>query len=54
MSNWIVQIVELETDDVVKEIDCGDERRAERVERGVRINLNHDRFFTKVVEKDEV
>ena len=54
MSNWTVQIVETETGAVVKEIECGDERRAERVERGVMINLNHDRFYTKTVDKDEV
>lgn len=53
MDNWVVQIVESETGNVVKEIECGDERRAERIERGVMINLNHDQFHTQLVNKSE-
>ena len=46
----IVQVIEYATSEVVKEIPCENERSAERVERGVNINLNHDQFFTQKVE----
>jgi hypothetical protein len=51
--SWYVQIKEIETGNVIKEIESGSESRAERVERGVQINLNHERFYTSVVEKQE-
>ncbi len=51
MGAWSVEVVERgEPEKVVKTIECGSERRAERVERGVMINLNHDRFFTRLKE----
>lgn len=50
---WIVEVVERGAEEkVVKRIECGSsERMAERTERGVNINMNHDRFFTRLVEE---
>lgn len=41
---WIVEIVEYDTGRIERAIDCESERRAERVEDGVNINLNHARL----------
>jgi hypothetical protein len=41
-----VCIVEYATGKIIKEIDAGSERSAERVERGLNINLNHDKYYT--------
>lgn len=47
---WTVEVVERGSDKVVKEIPCGaSERAAEKVERGVNINLNHEAFYTRLV-----
>lgn len=50
---WFVEVVERGAEEkVVKRIEAGaSERAAERVERGVNINLNVERFFTRVVEE---
>jgi hypothetical protein len=50
---WFVEVVERGAEEkVAKRIEAGaSERAAERVERGVNINLNHDKFFTRVVEE---
>ena len=47
---WKVQIIETETDRVEKSIPCGDEHTAERVERGVLININHDKYHTAIID----
>ena len=47
---WKVQIIETETGRVEMSIPCGDEHVAERVERGVLINLNHDKYHTEIVD----
>jgi hypothetical protein len=55
---WFVEVVALgeehfAADTVVKRIGpVGSERQAERVERGVLINMS-DRFFTRVVSGSE-
>jgi len=45
-----VLIRKLDNDKIVKEIDCksDNERTAERIERGVNINLNHKDFYTEI------
>lgn len=47
-----IEIVEYATDKVVKTIDCHDksERQVEKVDDGVNINLDHDRFYTRMVK----
>jgi hypothetical protein len=54
-TSWQLEIVERGVPEkVVKTISCGSsERHAAKVERGVDINLNHDRFFTRLVEVSE-
>ena len=47
---WEVQIIESESGRVELSIPCGDEHAAERVERGVLINLNHDKYHTGIVD----
>ena len=47
---WKVQVIETETGCVVLSIPCGDEHTAERVERGVLININHDKYHTEIVD----
>lgn len=46
---WFIEIVEREGGAVVKRIECGaSERMAEKAQRGVNINLDHERFFTRL------
>ena len=47
---WKVQIIETKTGCVEESISCGDKHTAERVERGVLINLNHDNYHTEIVD----
>lgn len=49
---FYVEIVEYKTGTVIRRIQCQSERNAERVERGVSINLNHSEFYTRIVEDD--
>jgi hypothetical protein len=49
--NIYVGIVERDTGDVVKRIENSSHRRAEKVESGLEINLNHDEFYTRTVEE---
>lgn len=48
-----VEIVRAEGGVVVRRIEAGGERSAERVERGANINLNHDLYYTRIVEDDK-
>lgn len=51
--NYVVQIVKDETGEVVKEINAGPSHaRAERIENGVLINLNHADYSTRIIEKE--
>ena len=50
---WRVEVVEDDTQEVVKTIECHTEREAQRVERGLLINLNHERFHTNIVPPQE-
>ena len=45
-----VQVIDADTDEVVKEIEAANLRTAERVENGLNINLNHMRYFTRIEE----
>jgi hypothetical protein len=49
---YFVHIIDLKTDEVVHTIKAGEsEKRAERVEDGVLINLDSERFRTEIVYK---
>jgi hypothetical protein len=45
---WSVVVVELETLDSVGSIECKSESEAQKVRRGMEINLNHDKFYLAV------
>lgn len=45
---YIVQIIEHRTEKVIKEIECPTERKAEKIDDGVNINLNHENYYTKI------
>ena len=47
---WKVQVIETETGRVEMSIPCGDEYTAEHVERGVLININHDKYHTAIID----
>ena len=48
---WFVEIVETATDKVIKRMGPMSEVKAERVESGASINLDHDNFFTRMVKE---
>lgn len=49
MSKYVVAIVEQETEKTIKTFaPCKTEREAERLERGVLINLDTDRFYVEI------
>ena len=50
---YFVEIVNYETGEVVKRMDGGTERRAEKIDRGANINLDHENYFTRIVEEKE-
>jgi hypothetical protein len=53
MGNWFVEVVAYSTlgECAMKRIGpCSSERDAEKVDRGVNINLNHERFYTRIVQ----
>ena len=47
---YFVEIVSKKTKEVEHRIECKSEHNAEKVERGVNINLNHDKYVTRVVQ----
>ena len=50
----VIEIVEYETDKVVRTIECGASKsHTEKVDDGLNINLDHDRFFTRIVPNGE-
>lgn len=48
-----VEVVDYDTEQVVKVVTVPPGASAERVDRGVNINLDHEKYFTRVVEHDE-
>ncbi len=49
---WRVEIVAYEGDKVVKTMEAMSERQAEKLERGVSINMNHENYYTRVFNLD--
>jgi hypothetical protein len=47
---YVVRIIEHGTGKVEYESKPTSRRRAERIEDGMSINLNHERFYTEIVE----
>lgn len=46
---WTVNVTEDATSEVVSSMPAQSERDAERIQRGVEINMNHDEFTCSVV-----
>ena len=43
-----VEVVEYKTDKVVKSIEVSSKRKAEKVMDGLDINLDHDKYYTRL------
>ena len=52
MDNYYVEIVEYDTAKAVKSMGPFSEHRADKVDNGANINLNHNEFFTQIVQRD--
>ena len=50
---WYVEVVDSYSGEVVERIECSSERKAERVEDGISINLNWEDYETRVVFEEE-
>lgn len=48
-----VEIVEYESGKVIKRTGPMAERRAGKLDRGYNINLNHEHFYTRIVNEKE-
>lgn len=48
-----VEVVSYETEQVVHVVKIPNGANAERVDRGVNINLDHERFFTRLVDVED-
>lgn len=47
---WKVEVIEYYTGNIVKTLEAKSERAADRIDDGININLDHDAFFTRVVD----
>lgn len=50
---FIIQIIEKETGKVKQEAKTKGERVAIRVEKGININLNHEKYYTRIKGKEK-
>lgn len=41
------------TDSIIRVIGEGNERSLERTERGLNINMNHDEYYSEIIDSDE-
>ena len=53
MKPFTVKVIEDDTGRTVHSIECETRRKAEQVERGININLNHELYSTEIVEQGE-
>ena len=51
MDTYVVEIVELMSQKVIRRMGPMSKSTAERVERGALINLNHEQYMTRLVEE---
>ena len=54
MKDYYVEIVEYGTGEIVKSMGPMSERKANKVEGGANINLNHEEYFTRIINKSEL
>lgn len=50
--NYYVEIVARKDDKVVRRMGPMSEHKADKVESGANINLDHERFYTRVTEEE--
>jgi hypothetical protein len=50
---WIVEVIAYKGGEVVKTFKSSTERAADKIDRGLNINLNHDQFYTRVTSIKE-
>ena len=53
MNNYYVQILSFDEPDPIEERGPFSEHRAEKVDAGITINLNHEQYYTTIVRKGE-
>jgi hypothetical protein len=53
MTIYQVQIIRAEDGTVTKAMETSSKKMAERLEDGVNINLNHEEYYTQIVEVEE-
>lgn len=51
--NYYVRIIQCDAFETEKEMGPFSAEKAAKVDAGVNINLDHYRFFTKIIQKDE-
>ena len=49
-TKYLIEVIDYQTNEVVKTMETTSQRQADRIEDGLNINLNHDAFFTRTVE----
>lgn len=46
-----IEVVAYRTGTVVRVVECGASKsRAEKADMGIQINLDHDKYFTRIIE----
>lgn len=48
-NNYLVQVIDKETEEVIHEVQCKSYRGAERVQDGIEINLDQENYYTKLI-----
>ena len=49
---YYIEVVEFESGEVVSRMEASSERTAEKIDRGVNINLNHENYYTRITEEE--
>lgn len=47
---FFVEVLDEDSGEIVKRVECSSEREAERVELGMLVNMNRDKFYTRIVK----
>jgi hypothetical protein len=50
---WKIKVIDAESGEVVKTMETATERAANRIDDGLNINLNHERFYTLIEPPQE-
>jgi len=48
MNYYLIEVINIETEEIVHKIPCPTRPRAERVEQGVLINMDLGKYYTKI------